>query len=43
MTLFIAVLLIAGFGFHWSLYVAAVILWLMHLGYGRRIESAVKD
>jgi len=29
MTLLIACFLIAGFGFHWSLYPIAVVIWLL--------------
>lgn len=31
MTLLIALMLIYGFGLHWSLYVIAPMLWMLHL------------
>jgi hypothetical protein len=34
MTLFIACLLIYGFGLWWGLYPVAVVLWVIHIAWG---------
>lgn len=31
MTLLITYMIIAGFGFHWTLYILAFVLWILHL------------